>query len=133
MKYIVLSFALLLFFFMANAQSDDERRIIGIVSRESWENADGKTRHLTSVEKYDQNGNKIEEIKYSKEKSIKKRIVCTYNSNNDKISETEYDESGKQVQRIIYEYNGNLRVTKKEYDEKNKLVAWKTYEYKYKN
>ncbi|MBN2612244.1 MAG: hypothetical protein JXB00_11855 [Bacteroidales bacterium] len=131
MKQFFISFTFLLFCFLVSAQSDDERRVSGIISRESWENADGKTRYLTSVEKYDANGNKVEEIKYDKDKSIKKKIVCTYNSNNDKISETEYDESGKQVQKIIYEYNGNLRVTKKEYDEKNKLVSWKTYEYKY--
>src|SRR4030043_1371343 len=132
MKKLFISILILSGCFLISAQSDEERKVSGIISRESWENADGKTRYLSSVEKYDANGNKTEEIKYEKDKSIKKRIVCTFNSNNDKISETEFDASGKQVQKILYEYNGNLRITKKEYDAKNKLVSWKTYEYKMK-
>lgn len=131
-KRIITGFLFLSFCLIVSAQSDEEKSLNGVISRETWENADGKTKYISSVEKYDVNGNVIEEVKYEKDKSIKKKIVSTYNSDNNKLTETEFDKDGKLVQKFVYEYDGKFRVSRKEYNEKDKLVSWKTYTYELK-
>jgi hypothetical protein len=127
-KYSILLF-LVFSCFVLKAQSEKEIKTLGIKTKNVWVNLNEKSKYLESTEKYDSNGNVLEEIKYEKDKSIKKHVIWTYNSNNDKLTETHLDASGNTIKKIVYEYNGSLRIMKKEYNEKNKLVSWKTYTY----
>ena len=54
-----------------------------------WKVDSGK-RTLSEVSKYDANGEKVEEIKYSSNGSQKERFVYEYNANGKCIKETKY-------------------------------------------
>lgn len=114
-----------------SAQSGKEIRTMQITSKETWNNTDSKNKFLEMVEKFDKEGNLIEEIKYNPDRSIKKHTKWTYNVNNDKLTETEFDADGKIESKTEYEYDGKLRTSKKDYNEKGKLVSWKVYKYVY--
>jgi antitoxin component YwqK of YwqJK toxin-antitoxin module len=114
-----------------NAQSGKEIKKLQITTKETWNNTDSKSKFLETVEKFDEEGNLIEEIKYNPGKSIRKQTKWTYNENNDKLTETEYDSSGKVTSKKEYTYEGSLRTSRKEYDEKGKLVSWEIYKFEY--
>lgn len=121
-----------LFFLLVSplfSQSEKTIRSMGITSKETWVNIDPKNKYLETLEKFDAEGNLVEEIRYSTDKSIKKHYKWTYNENNDKLTEVEYDSSNKIISKIEYTYDGKLRTSRKEYNEKGKLVSWKTYKY----
>jgi antitoxin component YwqK of YwqJK toxin-antitoxin module len=113
------------------AQSQKEVKALQIVTKETWNHSDSKSKFLETVEKFDKEGNLIEEIKYNSDRGIKKNTRWTYNGNNDKLTETEYDETGKVISRKEYTYEGSLRTSRKEYDEKGKLVSWKIYKFEF--
>lgn len=127
-KIIVFSLLLLTGTFIYG-QSDKTIKSLGIVTKETVRHTDTKNSYTESVEKFDENGNLIEEIEYSQDKTIKKHRQWTYNENNDKTSELELDANGKIISKIIYEYDGKLKISKKEYNEKGKLISWKSYSY----
>ncbi len=111
------------------SQSEKTIKSMGITAKETWVNIDTKNKYLELLEKFDSEGNLVEEIKYNTDKSIKKHTKWTYNENNDKLTEIEYDSSNKVISKIEYTYDGKLRVSRKEYNEKGKLISWKTYKY----
>ncbi len=113
----------------AYGQSEKTLKSLGVSNKETWRHTGTNTKYLESLEKFDDNGNLVEEIEYESDKSIKKHTLWTYNSNNDKTTETELDASGKTVSKTVYEYNGKLRTSKKVYNEKGKLISWKSYNY----
>lgn len=113
------------------AQSGKEVKAMQIVTKETWNHTNSKSKFLETVEKFDKEGNLIEEIKYNSEEDVKKHTRWTYNENNDKLTETEYDEAGKVISRKEYTYEGSLRTSKKEYNEKGKLVSWKIYKFEF--
>lgn len=113
------------------AQSGKEIKAMQIVTKETWNHTNSKSKFLETVEKFDKEGNLIEEIKYNSEEDIKKHTRWTYNENNDKLTETEYDEAGKVISRKEYTYEDSLRTSKKEYNEKGKLVSWKIYKFEF--
>jgi hypothetical protein len=91
----------------------------------------GKTSSmLESEEKYDQNGNVIEETEY-KDGKIDKHMLYEYDANNNKIKETELDAEGKPKKTAEYKYVNGLRTEKNTYDETKKLISKKTYTYSY--
>jgi hypothetical protein len=79
---------------------------------------------------FDKNGNTIEEIKYGKDSSVKKRQTTGYNKDQNKIEEEEYDSSGSLKKKHVYTYNSNgdkiLEVT---YDSNGKISKKEAYEY----
>lgn len=113
------------------SQSEKTLRTLGVTTKETWVNSNSKTKYLETLEKFDKEGNLIEEIKYTLEKSIRKHSKWTYNENSDKLTETIYDGSNKIISRIEYTYDGKLRASRKEYNEKGKLISWKTYMYEF--
>jgi antitoxin component YwqK of YwqJK toxin-antitoxin module len=131
MKKLFLLIMILAGCLIINAQSGKEIKKLQITTKETWNNTDSKSKFLETVEKFDEEGNLIEEIKYNPGKSIRKQTKWTYNENNDKLTETEYDSSGKVTSRKEYTYEGSLRTSRKEYDEKGKLVSWEIYKFEY--
>lgn len=113
------------------SQSGKEVKAKQIITKETWDYTNSKSKFLETVEKFDKEGNLIEEIKYNPDRSIRKHTKWTYTENNDKLSETEYDEKGQVISRKEYEYEGSLRISRKEYDEKGKLISWKIYKFEY--
>jgi antitoxin component YwqK of YwqJK toxin-antitoxin module len=89
-----------------------------------------KNTMIDSEEKYDQNGNVIEEIQY-KDGKIDKHIIYEYDANNNKIKETEIDSSGKPKKISENKYVNGLRTEKNTFDENKKLISKKTYSYVY--
>jgi hypothetical protein len=89
-----------------------------------------KTTLIESEEKYDLNGNVIDEIQY-KDGKIDKHIVNEYDSNNNKTKETEFDGTGKAKKTCEYKYANGLRIEKNTFDENKKLISKKTYTYSY--
>ncbi|NJK86362.1 MAG: hypothetical protein HC906_10730 [Bacteroidales bacterium] len=129
MKKVIVSCMLLVLGLVAFSQSASKIKSNSIQSKNIWVNKSATDKYLESTEKYDVNGNLLEEIKYEEDKTIKSHKVWTYNANNDKLTETELDKDGNILKKTVYEYNGVLKISKKEYNEKNKLVEWKTYTY----
>jgi uncharacterized protein YkuJ len=79
---------------------------------------------------FDKNGNTVEEIKYSKDSSIKKRQTSEYNKDQNKTEEDEYDSNGNIKKKHIYTYNANgdkiLEIT---YDSNGTISKKEAYEY----
>lgn len=79
---------------------------------------------------FDKNGNTVEEIKYSKDNSVKKRQTTEFNKDQNKTEEDEYDSNGNLKKKHIYTYNSNgdkiLEVT---YDSSGKISKKEAYEY----
>lgn len=91
---------------------------------------DGSKRTLSEVSKYDANGEKVEEIKYSSNGSQKERFVYEYNANGKCIKETKYDEFNKLEKTTKIEYNSFGKRTKEtSYDAKGKVKSVKEVEY----
>lgn len=131
MKRILFSIIILSGCLMLSAQSEREIKAMQIVEKETWNYTDSKSKFLETLEKFDKEGNLIEEIKYNPDRGIKKHTKWTYNNNNDKLTETEFDDSGKIISRKEYEYEGSLRTSRKEYDEKGRLKSWKIYKFEF--
>jgi antitoxin component YwqK of YwqJK toxin-antitoxin module len=114
-----------------SAQSGKEIKAMQIVSKETWNYTDDKSKFLETLEKFDKEGNLVEEIEYNPDRSIKKHTKWTYNGNNDKLTETEFDEKGRVISKTEYKYEGSLRTSRKKYDEKGKLISWKIYKFEF--
>lgn len=109
-----------------------------------------------SYQRFDKNGNAIEEINYRKDGTTKERIIRkfdegnnlvqeeifdgsgkliqklinTYNIDEEKTSETEFDGNGQEVKKTLILYNNKgLKTEKKVYDKSGKLVMLKKYHY----
>ena len=117
--------------FIINAQSGKEIKAMQIITKETWNHTDSKSKFLETIEKFDKEGNLIEEIEYNSDRSIKKHTKWTYNANNDKLTETEFDEKGRVISKTEYKYEGSLRTSRKKYDEKEKLISWKIYKFEF--
>ncbi len=131
MKSVFLLICVLSGCFILSAQSGKEIKSMQIVKKETWNQTDSKSKFLESVEKFDKEGNLIEEIKYNPDRSIKKHTKWTYNENNDKLTETEFDEKGRVISTTEYKYEGSLRTSRKKYDSKGKLISWKIYKFEF--
>jgi len=131
MKRILFSIFILSGCLVLSAQSERKVRATQIVKKETWNHTDNKSNYLDGIDRFDKEGNLIEEIKYHSDGSIKEHFRYTFNENNDILTETEYDDSGKVISKTENVYDGLLKISKKEYNEKGKLVSWKVYKYEY--
>jgi antitoxin component YwqK of YwqJK toxin-antitoxin module len=87
-----------------------------------------KSSLIDSEEKFDFNGNLIEEIDY-KDGKVDKHLVYEYDSNNNKIKESELDSDGKVKKYSEFKYENGLRTEKNTYDQDKKVLSKKTYTY----
>ena len=92
---------------------------------------DGKeSTHQDSYQKFNKNGDTVDETEFDKTGKIKKRVVTKYNSLNDKTEETTFDEKGKQVEKLTYKYNSDGEKTEEWlYNDKNELVEKSVYSF----
>lgn len=79
--------------------------------------------------KYDKKNNLIEEQEYEGTKLVKK-IVYTYNNFDEKISAVTYDNNNQIIKKEIYTYNNKgLKAEKKVYDKNDNLIMTHIYQY----
>lgn len=117
---------------IAFSSADAQKKTIDgkkIKEVKEWKIDSGK-RTLSEVSKYDANGEKVEEIKYSSNGSQKERFVYEYNANGKCVSEIKYDEFNKLEKKTVIEYNSfGKRSKETTYDAKGKVKSVKEVEY----
>jgi hypothetical protein len=118
------------------AQSKKELKDAGIISRtEKTTKVEKRTtvNYTESVEKYDNNGNKIELIEYKSDGDIKTYNQFEYNEKGKLVKEFRIDAISKKPKETIeYQYNEEDKLVKElYYNKKNELT--KTNEYTYVN
>ncbi len=116
------------------SQSKKDLKDAGIISRtEKTSKVEKKTTitFVESVEKYDDNGNKMEVIEYKSDGDIKVYTQFEYNDKGKLVKETEIDPLSKKTKSTVeYSYSDDDKLIKEGYyNKKNELV--KTVEYTY--
>src|SRR6187455_606501 len=67
---------------------------------------DGKElTHVESVEKYDKEGNVIEDIEYNKDGTFRKKEIRQFNKAGDITQESRYDEHDVLISKLVITYN----------------------------
>ena len=98
-------------------------------SEKEWK-IEGKKKVLDNLTKYDEKGNKAEEIDYNSVGDQKSRVVYEYNNNGKCIKETHYDNYNKLSKTVTFEYHENgKRKTQYNYLPNGKLRNTKEFEY----
>lgn len=91
--------------------------------------SDKEKTHKDLFQKYDGNGNTLEEVEFKSDGSIKQKTINTFDNNNNLIQEDKY-EDGKFTERKIYTYNPEGEKTAELiYDSANKLLRKSIYVY----
>ncbi len=114
------------------AQSEEIIRSKNIVSQTVYEYfiAEGfKDPVVERIERYDTDGNMIEEKEMNKEGDIREWMKYKYDAAGNKVEETTINVRGGQEERIEWIYKDGLVVEKKYYDHKDRLVKRKEYKY----
>jgi len=86
---------------------------------------------VEQIERYDADGNLIEQKQFNKEGDIKDWQIFKYDTAGNKTEEITMDMRGNQDERVVWIYDGDLVVEKKYYDHKDRLVKRKEYKYTY--
>ena len=126
---------IMMFLFVSSSFSQSRKEIkkYGIRSTESviTEFVGGKeVTHTDSFEKYDNDGNIIEEVEYNKDGTFKKKYTRKYNKAGEITEEVKYDAKGAIVSKVVTAYNeSNDKVNEQTYDGTGKLVEWFKYGY----
>lgn len=119
-----------------SAQSKKELKDAGVISRtENTSKLEKKAliNYKESVEKYDENGNKIETIEYKSDGDIKNYDQFEYNDKGKLSKETHLDPLSKKPKETIeYTYNEDEKLIKEVYYNKKNEIN-KTVEYTYEN
>lgn len=158
---IIFSFIVVLSINMIHvyAQSKKDLKDAGVASRTETTVVTKKgttVQYVESVEKYDENGNKLEVIEYSSNGDISQYVQYTYNDKGKVIKEVKlnpaskqpnstiesiYSEDGKLItenyydktnqlkKTVDYAYDGNLKISKTTKNASGKIVETKTYTY----
>lgn len=120
---------LLLFSFIipANAQKKVNGKIVTEIKEWRMEGGKKKIDHIT---KYDAEGNKTEEIEYSKVGDQKSRTTFSYNEKGKCVEEKHFDEYNKLEKSVQYEYNEyGKKQSAKTFLPNGKVKSEKVYEY----
>jgi hypothetical protein len=140
MKTISTPLAILQLFLMvcascgqADGQSRKERDSLGITEIEYYEvdymDSNGKE-YLEKIERFDERGELIEEIKYDLDGGIKEHIQYVYDGKF-LMKEIYLDHKGNVDKTYVYEYDPDgLRISKKYFDNKDRIYKEKRYRYK---
>lgn len=90
---------------------------------------DGKKKTLDGVTKYDDKGNKVEEIEYDSDGKMRERVVYEY-SGKKCSKESHYDESNKLKKTVAFEYHENgKKKSQSTFLPNGKLKSKKEFEY----
>ena len=117
----------------AGAQSRKERDSLGITQIEYYEvdykDSNGKE-YLEKLERFDERGELIEEIKYDRDGKVKEYIQYIYEGKL-LMKEIYLDHKGNLEKTYVYEYDPDgLRISKKFFDNKDRIYKEKRYRYK---
>jgi hypothetical protein len=122
---IVLSVSV--FFSTASAQKKVNGKVLSEVKEWRMENGKKKIDHVT---KYDAQGNKSEEIEYTKVGDQKSRTVYKYNDKGKCIEEQHFDEYNKLEKTVQFQYNEfGKKQSARILFPNGKLKSEKVYEY----
>lgn len=122
---IVLSVSV--FFSTASAQKKVNGKVLSEVKEWRMENGKKKIDHVT---KYDAQGNKSEEIEYTKVGDQKSRTVYKYNDKGKCIEEQHFDEFNKLEKTVQFQYNEfGKKQSARILFPNGKLKSEKVYEY----
>lgn len=122
---IVLSVSV--FFSTASAQKKVNGKVLSEVKEWRMENGKKKIDHVT---KYDAQGNKSEEIEYTKVGDQKFRTVYKYNDKGKCIEEQHFDEFNKLEKTVQFQYNEfGKKQSARILFPNGKLKSEKVYEY----
>ncbi len=122
----LISLCLLLFFPVSAQKKIDGKRI---KETKEWR-VEGKKRVLDQVSRYDNRGEKIEEIEYNSVGDLKRRITFEYNDAGKCIKEVHYDKFNKLEKTVTFEHfeNGKKKL-QTTYLPNGKLSHTKEFEY----
>jgi len=125
---VVILFSSICFIYAQNSSDKRERRK-NLTIKEWNTNAATKTRYLDHIDKYDENGFKIESIEYANY-GMKSRITFEYNEAGKCIKEVEYDGHNKPIRIRKFEYypDGSKK-RQYNYLPSGKLETTKEFEY----
>ncbi len=99
------------------------------IKKETETVTEGTTTYKDGYVIYNNNGNPIEEVKYNKDGTIKKKTTSKYDKNN-KIIEEQHYEGNKFIKKKIFTYNAFEEKTEElTYDAANQLVKKELYKY----
>ncbi len=135
MNYLKYFFSLTILFFSLNSFAQNKKDIkknkVKSCEVSKTFTKDGKEITLKeSFEKYDANGNIIENIQYEENGEIKSHESYIFNKDNDKTEEVHYDAEGKVKKKLVTKYNANEdKVEETEYDGGGALKEKNMYSY----
>lgn len=96
------------------------------------EDTDGPKKYKKVTWKYNDKGDKTEEVEYDAAGTVIKRTTFAYNKNGDRTFEVVYDGTGKLVKKTVYGYDSKgLRTEKKIYGPGDVLTKHVKYTYTY--
>ncbi len=122
----LLSFFLLLSFSVSAQKKINGKRIKEV---KEW-NVNGKKRVLDQVSRYDERGEKVEEIEYNSVGDLKRRVTFEYNEAGKCIKESHYDKYNKLEKTVTFEHNENgKKKLQSTYFPNGKLSHTKEFEY----
>lgn len=101
-----------------------------ITEVKEWRVEGQKRRVLDHHTKYDEKGNKAEEIEYLANGDMRDRVVYEYNEKGKCIKETHYDEFNKLKKTVTFEYHENgKKKLQSTFLPNGKLKSTKEFEY----
>ncbi len=130
MNKCFLALATLLLFSFANPAAA-QKKVNGkaVTEIKEWRMEGGKKK-IDHVTKYDANGNKTEEIEYSKVGDQKSRTTYVYNEKGKCTEEKHFDEYNKLEKTVQYQYNEfGKKQSARTLLPNGKLKSEKVYEY----
>ncbi|MCQ2218411.1 MAG: hypothetical protein MJZ33_08020 [Paludibacteraceae bacterium] len=126
-KFLSLVAISLLFSFSALGQKSFDGKIVTEIKE--WK-IEGKKKFLDQVTKYDDKGNKTEEIEYSSNGDMRSRVTYEYNAKGKCTKETHYDETNKLKKTVTFEFHENgKKKSQSTFLPNGKLKSTKEFEY----
>lgn len=132
MKIFTLLLLSSLVFFTGYAQSKKKIRKNLVLSQTGMEyDADSETSSKEEFIKFNRNGETIEQIEYQNGK-VTRHTKYQYDENDNKIEEVRLSPGGKIKKRMVYRYtDGGLKTERLTYDQNGKLLSRLKYVYEY--
>lgn len=100
--------------------------------KEADNDNDGPKKYKRVTWKYNEKGDKTEELEYDAAGNLVKKTTYSYNKNGDRTFEVVYDGAGKMLKKTVYGYDAKgLRTEKKIYGPGEVLLKHVKYTYTY--
>ncbi|HMT29840.1 MAG TPA: hypothetical protein PKD91_11220, partial [Bacteroidia bacterium] len=89
-----------------------------------------ETSHTERIEKYDSDGNLIEESEFNKDGSFKKKETRKFNKAGEVVEEIKFNAAGAIITKEVTSYNeNNDKVNEQTVDGSGKILEWNKYGY----